>query len=133
VREIFRDTPGVVDVDWYVEDAQPKRRFVIDKEKAALHGISAEISRTLRIAVAGEPADLLHIPGEKEDVAIVVQLPRSRQVLARGPARPARASGDGNALPEPGTSRRTRARWSRCASWCASRPPPRSAAITTRT
>jgi multidrug efflux pump subunit AcrB len=78
VRDIFRQTPGVVDVDWYVEADQPKATFVIDKEKAALHGISAEtISQTLRIAVAGESVDLLHVPREKEDVNVVLQLPRS--------------------------------------------------------
>ena len=32
----FSETPGVVDVDWYIEADQPKVRFVIDKEKAAL-------------------------------------------------------------------------------------------------
>ena len=37
---IFKQTPGVVDVDWYIESDQPKARFVIDKEKAALHGIA---------------------------------------------------------------------------------------------
>ncbi|HXV16765.1 MAG TPA: efflux RND transporter permease subunit, partial [Gemmatimonadaceae bacterium] len=68
VRDIFKNTPGVVDVDWYVEADQPKARFVIDKEKAALHGISAEtISQTLRIAVGGESVDLLHLPNGKED------------------------------------------------------------------
>ncbi len=78
VRDIFRKTPGVVDVDWYVEADQPKARFVIDKEKAALHGVSAEtISQTLRIAVGGQSVDLLHLPREKEDVNIVLQLPRS--------------------------------------------------------
>ena len=78
VRDIFKQTPGVVDVGWYVEADQPKARFVIDKEKAALHGISAEtISQTLRIAVEGESIDLTHQPREKEDVNLVLQLPRS--------------------------------------------------------
>ena len=59
--DIFRSTPGVVDTDWYIEADQPKAQFVIDKEKAALHGISAEtISETLRIAVGGASVDLLH-------------------------------------------------------------------------
>ena len=40
VREILDETTGVVDVDWYVEDDQPKYRFVVDKEKAALSGVS---------------------------------------------------------------------------------------------
>ncbi|HEV2390930.1 MAG TPA: efflux RND transporter permease subunit [Verrucomicrobiae bacterium] len=78
VRSIFQQTPGVVDVDWYVEADQPKARFVIDKEKAALNGVSAEtLAMTLRLAVAGDTADLLHQPREKEDVNIVFQLPRS--------------------------------------------------------
>ena len=78
VIDIFNNTPGVVDTDWYIEADQPKARFVIDKEKAALNGISAEtISETLRIAVGGVPVDLLHVPRDKEDVDIVLQLPRA--------------------------------------------------------
>jgi multidrug efflux pump subunit AcrB len=75
---IFKSTPGVVDIDWYIEADQPKTRFVIDKEKAALNGISAEtISETLRLAVGGHAVDLMHVPREKEDVDIVLQLPRA--------------------------------------------------------
>jgi hypothetical protein len=78
VREIFKNTPGVVDVDWYVEANQPKTRFIVDKEKASLNGISAEtISQTLRIAVGGQSVDLLHIPREKEDINLVLEIPRS--------------------------------------------------------
>ena len=78
VKRIFHETPGVVDVDWYVEADQRKDRFVIDKEKAALHGINAaELSRTLKIAVDGEDVDLLHEPDEKEDVPIRLEIPRS--------------------------------------------------------
>ncbi len=77
IREIFEKTEGVVDVDWYVEDDQPKYQLVVDKEKAALHGISEdEIARTMRIASAGEPAGLLHAEAEKEDVPITVRLDR---------------------------------------------------------
>ena len=78
VIAIFKKTPGVVDTDWYIEADQSKFRFVIDKEKAALSGISAEsIADTLRIAVGGQAADLLHVPRDKEDVAIFLQLPRA--------------------------------------------------------
>jgi multidrug efflux pump subunit AcrB len=83
VIQTFHNTKGVVDTDWYIEDDQPKARFVIDKEKAALHGISAEtISQTLRVAVAGERVDLLHVPRDKEDVDILVQLPRTNRSTA---------------------------------------------------
>ncbi len=78
VIKVFKSTPGVVDTDWYIEADQPKARFVIDKEKAALNGISAAtISETLRIAVGGMPVDLLHVPRDKEDVDIFLQLPRA--------------------------------------------------------
>jgi multidrug efflux pump subunit AcrB len=105
VIDIFHHTPGVVDTDWYIEADQPKVEFVIDKEKAALHGISAEtISQTLKIAVGGESVDLLHAPREKEDVNIVLQLPlasrsRPEELLALRVR-----SGDANALPEPVTA-----------------------------
>jgi len=103
VRSIFTQTPGVVDVDWYVEADQRRTQFVIDKEKAALHGISAEtISQTLRIAVAGESVDLLHQPREKEDVNIVLQLPRSARARPEELLALRVRSGDANALPEPG-------------------------------
>lgn len=105
VRDIFKRTPGVVDVDWYVEADQPKALFVIDKEKAALHGISAEtISQTLRIAVGGESIDLLHQPREKEDVNIMLELPRSSRTTPAELLALRVRSGDANALPEPGVA-----------------------------
>ena len=55
VRGLFKRTEGVVDVDWYAEDPQPKHRLVVDKEKAALHGISADaVAASVRVAVGGE-------------------------------------------------------------------------------
>jgi multidrug efflux pump subunit AcrB len=78
IRDLFKRTDGVVDVDWYVEDDQPKYRLVIDKEKAALNGVSEDdIARTMRIASAGEVAGLLHVDSEKEDVPITLRLDRA--------------------------------------------------------
>jgi multidrug efflux pump subunit AcrB len=78
VIDIFHHTDGVVDTDWYIEADQPKVRFILDKEKAALHGISDEaIAETLKMAVGGAAVDLLHLPREKEDVQIVARLPQS--------------------------------------------------------
>ena len=78
VIDIFQHTDGVVDTDWYMEADQTKVRFLLDKEKAALHGISDEaIAQTLKMAVGGAAVDLLHLPREKEDVQIVVRLPQS--------------------------------------------------------
>ena len=78
VRDIFESVEGVVDVDMYLEDDQPKTSLLVDKEKAALHGISEDdVARTLRIATAGESAGLLHSELEKEDVHIRVRLDRA--------------------------------------------------------
>jgi multidrug efflux pump subunit AcrB len=78
IIDIFHHTKGVVDTDWYMEADQAKARFVVDKEKAALHGISAgAIAETLKLAVDGAAVDLLHVPESREDVGIVVQLPRA--------------------------------------------------------
>jgi multidrug efflux pump subunit AcrB len=80
IRELFEKTDGVVDVDWYVEDDQPKYRFSVDKEKAAHNGVSAEqIATTLQMAVAGTTVGLVHQPNEKEDVAIFLRLPRTER------------------------------------------------------
>lgn len=104
VRDIFQRTRGVVDVDWYMEADQPKARFVVDKEKAALHGISAEtISQTLKIAVEGVSVDLVHQPREKEDVDLVLELPRSARTTPDELLALRVRSGDANALSEPGS------------------------------
>src|ERR1035437_2984423 len=105
VIDIFHHTKGVVDTDWYIEADQPKTLFVIDKEKAAFHGISAEtISETLRIAVGGESVELLHVPREKEDVNIVLQLPLASRTSPEELLALRERSGDANALPEPGSA-----------------------------
>jgi multidrug efflux pump subunit AcrB len=78
VKTVFEKTAGVVDTDSYVEDDQLEYRFVIDKEKAALSGVATEqIDNTLRLALSGVKAGLLHDPEEEEDVPITLQLPRA--------------------------------------------------------
>ncbi len=64
IKHIFQTTPGVVDVDWYVEDPQVKYDLKVDLDKAALHGVSAaNVSRTLEIGLDGATAGLLHAAG----------------------------------------------------------------------
>jgi len=76
VLKIFEETPGVVDTDWYMEKGQTWYEIVVDKEKAALNGITAaRIDRTLRLALTGQPVGLLHDPKESEDVSIVIRVP----------------------------------------------------------
>ena len=80
IKTIFEETGGVVDVDWYVEDNQEKITFVVDRAKAALHGITTEnISKTLRIALGGMQAGLLHVEDTKEPVEIFLRAPLSER------------------------------------------------------
>jgi multidrug efflux pump subunit AcrB len=77
IRDLWRRTDGVVDVDWYVEDDQPKCSLTVDREKAALNGITEDdVARTVQAASGGYVAGLLHADSAKEDVPIVVRLDR---------------------------------------------------------
>jgi multidrug efflux pump subunit AcrB len=77
VKSTFESTPGVVDVDWYVEHAQAKDRLDIDQEKAAAAGLTAAaVASVVRMAGAGQVVGLLHDEQAREDVPIVLRLPR---------------------------------------------------------
>ena len=78
IRDLFKRTNGVVDVDWYVEDDQPKYSLSVDEEKAAINGISGDdIARSMQVASGGYAAGLLHQDAEKEDVSLLVRLDRA--------------------------------------------------------
>jgi len=77
VRDIFDQTPGVVDVDWYVVGDQKKLDFQVEQDKAALRGISAgEVAQSVAMALGGSQVGLLHQANEREDVSIHVQFAR---------------------------------------------------------
>lgn len=76
VRDILMTTKGVVDVDWFREDSRIRKVLTVDKEKAALNGISEkQITGAVDIAVGGYSFDLFHKPADKEDINIVLILP----------------------------------------------------------
>jgi multidrug efflux pump subunit AcrB len=77
IRAVFEQTAGVVDVDWYVESRQPKLRLDVDDDKAAAAGLSAAaIASVVRMAGSGVSAGLLHDSRARDDVPIVLRLPR---------------------------------------------------------
>jgi len=100
VRDVFESTPGVVDVDWYVEDDQPKDRFLVDREKAALSGVSVDqVVEALKLAVEGTSAGLLHLPREKEDVIVLLRVPRAERSNLAGLLNIRVAGSGGNLVP----------------------------------
>jgi len=78
IRDLWKRTNGVVDVDWYVEDDQPKYRLLVDKEKAELNGISEDqVAQTMALASSGYQAGLLHSDTSQEDVPLMLRLDRA--------------------------------------------------------
>jgi multidrug efflux pump subunit AcrB len=76
IRRIFEETPGVVDVDWFMEGDQVRYELAVDQEKAALNGIRVgQVNQALESALKGKAAGLMHMPEEKEDVQIYFRSP----------------------------------------------------------
>lgn len=76
VRAIMEATPGVVDIDWYVQREQTRLNYFIQSDKAALHHLTvAEVAEALQLAATGHSAGLLHLADEREDVMIQLELP----------------------------------------------------------
>ncbi len=100
IQHVFETTPGVVDVDWFMEAEQPRYTFDIDREKAALHGITvSRITAALKLALSGRQVGLLHQPKEKEDVPIRLRLPLAdRAAIQRIETLKIKAA-DGNLVP----------------------------------
>jgi multidrug efflux pump subunit AcrB len=80
VKSVLERTPGVVDVDWYVAAPQPKTSLVVDEARAGAAGVSAaEVSAAVNMATEGRAVGLLHDSHAREDVPIVLRLPRTSQ------------------------------------------------------
>ncbi len=80
VKAIFQQTDGVVDIDWYREKERSKIIIKVDKEKAALHGISeADITEAVQMGLGGASTDLFHQPRDKEEINIVLQLAKAQR------------------------------------------------------
>ncbi|MCG2634211.1 MAG: efflux RND transporter permease subunit [Gammaproteobacteria bacterium] len=71
VRELFEQDPEVVDVDDSLMSSAPKLQIEVDRQKAALHGVTqAEIVQTLAVALGGDDVTYLHTPAAKYPVPV---------------------------------------------------------------
>jgi multidrug efflux pump subunit AcrB len=85
VKTIFKETPGIVDVDWWVEDPGPRLELEIDRDKAIRAGVTPEVVvRTLRVALEGAEVGLLHDPHSRTAVPLVLRLDRGQRSSAEG-------------------------------------------------
>lgn len=77
IKEIFKTTEGVVDVDWYMTAPQRELKVLLERDKAMLSGVTPQrLMEVLQTAISGSNAGLLHEPKEREDVPILVRLKR---------------------------------------------------------
>jgi multidrug efflux pump subunit AcrB len=80
VQGIMKSEPFVVDIDDSTETRRDRIDFVLDKEKAALHGVSTHmITRTLRTALSGGSPATVHQQGERQPLPVKIILPRAKR------------------------------------------------------
>ena len=80
VRARLAVEPGVVDIDHVREAPQEKQTFVVDKEKAALNGVSVEqIAQSLKSLLEGSSVGVIRHETERNPLRIITRLPVSRR------------------------------------------------------
>jgi multidrug efflux pump subunit AcrB len=80
VRKVFDSTPGIVDVDDSVVAASPRLVVAVDRQKAALLGVSqAQVTRTLAIGLSGLSATYAHVGREHDPIPVRLELPVADQ------------------------------------------------------
>ena len=80
IKALFAKTDQVVDIDDSVKEKQDKYQLIVDKEKAALTGVSTEqIVQTLRLSVAGMAVSTLHLQRREKPVSIMLRLPKGQR------------------------------------------------------
>jgi len=80
VEKLLDATPGITDIDTYVQAKEPLLRLKIDTEKASLNGIEVStIANTIATALGGQVVDLAHLAREYEPVEIILRLPQDER------------------------------------------------------
>ncbi len=80
VEARLRAMSGVVDTDVVAEAERSRYDFVLDKEKAALHGVATvDVVRTLRLALSGDAPATVHEPGERQPLRLRLVLSRKER------------------------------------------------------
>lgn len=75
VKELFKTTESVVDVDWMMEDDQEEYRFDVDKEKAMLAGIAPQqIVHAISMNLRGATATYLYAENDHDQVGITLRM-----------------------------------------------------------
>ncbi len=80
LKGLMQKEDFVVEIDGKTIFPYQKLSFIIDKEKAALHGISAEqINKSLSLALQGNTPATVHLPDERQPVMVKLIFPRGQR------------------------------------------------------
>jgi len=78
LRSAMQQTAGIVDTDDFSVAPQPHLQFVLDREKAALHGITAaDTAQTLALMLGGNASATVHTDSERDPLVIELRMPRA--------------------------------------------------------
>jgi multidrug efflux pump subunit AcrB len=99
IEGVMRKEPFVVDIDSTVEFPQERLDFVIDKEKAALHGVTPDaVVRTLTLSTLTDLATV-HAAGERQSLPIRLTFPREKRTGSTALAQIPVKTADGRMVP----------------------------------
>ncbi len=80
VLKAFKSVDGIVDVDSTLNATNPKISLVLDREKAALHGVApAHVIQTLYMAGYGHVAGAFHVLRGSSQVPVIIQIPADKR------------------------------------------------------
>jgi multidrug efflux pump subunit AcrB len=83
--KVFARVPGLVEIEDPSIAPAPRLDFQIDREKAALHGITtAQVAETLAIALGGRTPGTVHIDSERTPLLIELRMPRAERSSLEG-------------------------------------------------
>ncbi len=75
VWQQFQDAPGVVDTDLMLEEDAPRDRFEVDRDRAALAGVSpGQVTDAIATLYGGRTVGTLRDPAEARPVPVTVRL-----------------------------------------------------------
>jgi multidrug efflux pump subunit AcrB len=80
IRKVFDSNPGIVDVGDSVVAAAPRLVLAVDRQKAALLGVSQEqITRALQMGLSGLDATYVYVGREQNPIPVRLELPAADQ------------------------------------------------------
>ena len=83
IKRIFQKTPGVVDIDWYVEDNVTEYQFNINREKALLYNVpNKAIVDTIQAYTKGITLGSLHVTSREPVNITLILHKKDREVIS---------------------------------------------------